>query len=99
MMYDVIVSSMHRSQIMLEEEQYRFLADEARRKGKSISALLREWIDQRIQARHRLPLEHDPLWDMVGIAHGGPGRISEDHDRYLAQARLRRMSRHPRRRG
>ncbi len=58
---------MHRSQIMLEEEQYRFLADEARRKGKSISALLREWIDQRIQAQHRSSLNQGPAmgygWD------------------------------------
>jgi hypothetical protein len=88
---------MHRSQVMLEEEQYRFLADEAKRKGKSISALLREWIDQRIRAQRQSPLEQDPLWDMIGIARGGSDKISEDHDRYLAEARLKRMSRRPRR--
>ena len=88
---------MHRSQIMLEEEQYRFLADEARRKGKPISALLREWIAQRIRAQRQLPLDQDPLWDMVGIAHGGPAKLSEEHDHYLAKARLKRRFRRSRR--
>ncbi|MGH7965248.1 MAG: hypothetical protein ACRERD_26135 [Candidatus Binatia bacterium] len=87
---------MHRSQVMLEEEHYRFLADEARRTGQSISAVLREWITQRMRTQRRAPLEQDPLWDMVGIAHGGRDRISETHDHYLATVRLKRKARRSR---
>lgn len=82
---------MHRSQVMLEDEHYRFLVDEAKRRGKSISALLREWIDQRMHRQQQRPLDQDPLWDMVGIARGGKGKISEDHDRYVINKRLGRM--------
>lgn len=67
---------MHGTQIMLKEEQHRYLADEAQGRGLSISALLREWIDEHMQATKRRPLKEDPLWEMVGIAHGGPGKVS-----------------------
>ena len=75
---------------MLSEEQYRFLADEAKRERKSMSSIIREWIDQRMQANLKTPIERDSLWEIVGIGRGGPGSASEDHDRYLASARLRR---------
>lgn len=88
---------MHRSQIMLEETHYRFLVDEAQRTGRSISSILRELIDRRMQSQRQSSLERDPLWDMVGIARGGPGKVSEDHDRYLADVRLKRQSSRTRR--
>jgi len=93
-MYDV---NMHRSQLMLFEEQYQFLADEARQAGRSMSAVIREWIDKRMHGRPDHPLERDCLWDMVGIGRGGPGRVSERHDQALAAARLRRMPKRGRR--
>ncbi len=83
---------MHRSQIMLKETQYRFLVDEAQRTGQSISSILRELIDRRMQSQRQSSLERDPLWDMVGLARGGPGKVSEDHDRYLADVRLKRQA-------
>ena len=83
---------MHRSQIVLEETQYRFLVDEAQRTGQSISSILRELIDRRMRSQRQSSLERDPLWDMVGIARGGPDKVSEDHDRYLAEVRLKRQS-------
>lgn len=83
---------MRRTQLMLKEEQHRYLADEARSRGLSISALLREWIDDRIHTHLHPPSDQDPLWDMVGIAHGGLKNVSEEHDRYLAEARLKRKS-------
>ena len=89
---------MQRSQVMLLEEQHRFLADESRRAGKSMSALIREWIEERMQAQWDTPLEQDSLWKMVGIARGGPGCASEEHDRLLASARLKRRPRGRRRR-
>jgi len=83
---------MHRSQVMLKDEHYRFLVDEAKRRGQTISAILRDWIDQRMHRRQQRPLAQDPIWDMVGIAQGGRSKISEDHDQYLVGKRLGRMA-------
>ena len=82
-------SKMHRTQISIPEHQYRFLVDEAKRRNRSISALLREWIDQQMRARQSL--EDDPLWDMVGIGKGGQDDVGEEHDRYLAESRIQRL--------
>ncbi len=89
---------MHRTQLMLSEEEYLFLADEARRARKSMSSVIREWIDARMQACFEVPMEQDTLWGMVGIAHGGAGRASERHDQLLAAARLKRMPKRTNRR-
>lgn len=76
--------------LMLKETRYHFLVDKAQRTGQTISSILRELIDRRMQSQRQSSLERDPLWDMVGIARGGPGKVSEDHDRYLADERLKR---------
>jgi len=83
---------MRRFQILIEEEQYRFLANEAGRRGVPISVLLRELIDDHIRAHRNPPLEQDAMWDMVGIARGGVEDVSQEHDRYLANDRSERMS-------
>ncbi len=69
---------MYRTQILLEEHQYLFLQSHAQRHGKSLSALLREMVDERIRAQAL-----DPLWDIVGMAEGEPKPIAREHDRYL----------------
>lgn len=71
---------MHRTQIQIEERQYRFLRDMARRNGTSISAVLRELIDHRIQAQ---PREDDPLQGIIGMADGPQGDTARKHDRFL----------------
>jgi len=76
---------------MLSEEQYRFLTDEARRTGKSMSALMRAWLDERIERHSNGPAEADSIWEVVGIGHGGKGRTSERVDRALAAARRKRV--------
>jgi len=85
---------MRRFQILIEEEQYRFLANEAGRREVSISVLLRELIDDHVLSHLNPPLEQDSLWDMVGIARGGVEDVSQEHDRYLANDRSERMSRY-----
>jgi hypothetical protein len=83
---------MHRTQISIQQEQYRLLLDEAQRTGKSISAVLRDWIDERIRSKRQGSLKRDPLWGMVGIARGGTGKVSEEHDKYLSEGRRKRIS-------
>ena len=72
---------MHRTQIQLEERQFRYLKTEARRNGKSISALLRELVDRHIHEQDKSG--NDPLLEIVGMAEGPAGATARDHDDYL----------------
>jgi hypothetical protein len=74
---------MHRSQILLEEWQYQYLSDEARREGKSISQLVRELVTEWIES-HRIDTgERDPFFDVIGMVSSGDGHIAAEHDRYI----------------
>lgn len=72
---------MHRTQISLEPEQYRRLGDEARRRGISLAALIRDLIDNHL-GRSR-ESEDDPLEGLVGIAEGTGEAVGREHDRHL----------------
>lgn len=71
---------MHRTQIQLEERQYRYLSNRAGKSGKSLSAQIREMIEEQMQAR---PDPDDPLWDIVGMAEGDDAPVAREHDKYL----------------
>jgi len=71
---------MHRTQIQLEERQYRYLAACSSKTGKSLSAQIRELIEEQMQAR---PDPNDPLWDIVGMEEGDDAPIAREHDKYL----------------
>lgn len=73
---------MHRSQILLEKWQYEYLADEARRQGKSISELVRGWLTEWIESR-RSHAQHDPFFDIIGIGEGDGSPVGQEHDKYL----------------
>ena len=72
---------MHRTQIQLEERQYRYLKAKAKRNGKSISAILRELVDSQI--RDQNPNGEDTLLKIVGMAEGPAGTTARHHDDYL----------------
>jgi hypothetical protein len=74
---------MHRSQILLEEWQYQYLRDEARREGKSISQIVRELITERMESRRGEALQDDPFFDIIGMVSSGDGRVAEEHDKYI----------------
>ena len=74
---------MHRSQILLEEWQYQYLNDKARREGKSISQLVRELITERIETNRTEAWEDDPFLDIIGMVSSGDGRVAEEHDKYI----------------
>jgi metal-responsive CopG/Arc/MetJ family transcriptional regulator len=75
--------AMQRTQIYLEPELAEALDRLARRRGTSRGALIR------LAARRLLsdeqPAEDDPILGIIGLGHGGPGRVSEEHDRVLAE--------------
>ena len=72
---------MHRTQIQLEERQFRYLKAKARRNGKSISALLRELVDHHIH--EQAESGNDPLMEIVGMVEGPAGATARNHDAYL----------------
>lgn len=71
-----------RTQIQLRPEQHRRLREEAFRRGVSMSALVRELVDERLD--NRPPVGHEAAWAFVGAGHGGESDVSERHDEYLA---------------
>ncbi len=72
---------MHRTQISLEHEQYRLLGAEARRKGISLSALIRNLVEEYFGSEK--PSEQDPLEAVIGIGSGTGGSVGREHNRYL----------------
>ena len=78
---------MVRMQIQFTEEQRRELRYQARKRGISISALVREAVDRELRRRE----SHDEAWDralaVIGKYRGGPHyNVAENHDEYLAEA-------------
>ena len=72
---------MHRSQIILREDQYAYLVNEAQRQGTSISQVVRELIDE-----HMTPtrdLSSDPFFDIIGMVEGDDPHAALDHDHYI----------------
>jgi hypothetical protein len=71
---------MHRTQISLGEEHYRFLVEEARQLGVSLAEVIRRLIAERMAGRQGTD---DPFEALAG-AGAGDGRFSgRDHDRVL----------------
>ncbi len=64
-------------QIYLREDQVEALRTVAERRGESIAALVREGVDLLLEG---LPLEEDPLLDLVGLFDSAAGDLSEKHD-------------------
>ena len=75
---------MKRVQMILEDWQHEWLAEEARRQGVSMSALLRKLLSQAIEARQTQSLDEDPIWGIIGMAEGpDDGITSENIDAVL----------------
>jgi hypothetical protein len=75
---------MKRVQLILEEWQHKWLAQEAKKQSTSMSALLRDMLTQAIERRQAESWGDDPLWGAVGMAAGpNDGITSENLDEYL----------------
>jgi post-segregation antitoxin (ccd killing protein) len=77
---------MVRMQIQFTEEQQAELRYQARKRGISISALVREAVDRELSHRE----SHAEAWARalaaIGSGHGDGSNVSEFHDDYLADA-------------
>lgn len=79
---------MTRSQILLEPWQHKYLAEVARKNGKSVSAVIRQWVDEKASAR--ATGRGDPLFGLVGIVADAASDVSENHDAYLYGRKAKR---------
>jgi hypothetical protein len=77
---------MVRMQVQFTPEQAAGLRQRARRRGISISALVREAVDRELSRQ----LSQNEAWarfrSVVGSGHGGGGNVAADHDEYLDEA-------------
>ena len=70
-----MIETMKRMQILIDEELEEALAREARACGTSKSALVRQYVRERLTQLP--PLESDPLWRMVGADEFDPESVDE----------------------
>jgi len=70
-------------QIHLRVEQIESLRSVAKRRGVSLAELVRQGVDYILA---EVPVEEDPLWNIIGTANAGPTDLAANHDRYLAEA-------------
>lgn len=76
---------MVRTQIQLEDSQYKRLKSMAMRHSTSLSQLVREGVE-RLLEEDQQPDCWQRLWKVVGTCHDSSGAIdvAENHDRYLS---------------
>ena len=74
---------MHRTQILLEDEQYGELREQARRAGTSLGALIRGLVDDHLKSpKGKLSQQRAALRRLKGAFRGKP-LSGRDHDRDL----------------
>lgn len=73
---------MHRTQVYLEETQYKTLRGRARREGKTLAAVIREILGAHLSGACTSD-EADPFDAVIGIAKGDGSAVAENHADYL----------------
>lgn len=79
---------MHRTQLLLEEWQYRSLVHLAAKTKKSLSQIIREWITERVRGKEK---KIDSADEVIGIIKGKRNsiKISENVDAILYGKKLK----------
>lgn len=72
----------HRTQISLDDWQYQVLLDLSRKTKRSLSALIREMITEKLAPKAGVA-ENDPIYSIVGIGGSGLKHTARDHDAVL----------------
>ena len=67
-------------QIYLREDQLRPLRVLAERRGELMAELVRQGVDLLIEG---LPVDEDPLLEIIGLDDSDQGDLAEKHDEYL----------------
>ncbi len=67
-------------QIYLRDDQEKALRVIAERRGESLASLIREGVDLLLES---VPVDEDPLLDLIGLYDSGRGDLAYQHDQYL----------------
>ena len=79
-----------RTQVYLEPDDHRRLVEEAKKRGVSLAALIRDIVSTFNADRY--PPRRRGVEALIGIAHGGePTNIASDEEDYRAEALERRL--------
>ncbi len=73
----------HRTQLYLEDSQYQYLKELARKEKKSIANIIREWIEEKRRARTATRYLKDPFFKARGLFSSGVPDMAERFDDYL----------------
>ncbi|HLH75116.1 MAG TPA: ribbon-helix-helix protein, CopG family [Chloroflexota bacterium] len=79
-------SRKRRSQIILDEDLYNRLVEEAEVEKRSVSSLVREAVGEWLESGRSRPIEETAFWRLAGQGHSGQSGeklISENMDYYL----------------
>jgi predicted DNA-binding ribbon-helix-helix protein len=76
-------TTMHRTQISLEREQYDSLMREARRKGISLAAVVRSLITEQLQGRSGKGAKTSQLAAIKGLGEGDGKPVGRHHNEFL----------------
>ncbi len=75
---------MKRVQLILEEWQHNWLAEEAKAQKTTISAMTRQLLTEAIERQQANVWQDDPIWGIVGLGTGPDDGInSENLDEFL----------------
>jgi hypothetical protein len=74
----------HRTQISLDDWQYQLLLEVSRKTKKSLSALIRELISEKLTAKPE-EMERDTVFGIIGIGGSGRKDTARNHDAFLYQ--------------
>ena len=77
------MTRLHRTQIYLPQDMSAALDRLARRRRTSRAELLRQ--AARDFLLRELPADDDSILGLIGLGDAGPGAVSEEHDRFLAE--------------
>ena len=67
-------------QVYLRPERNEALRSLAAQRNVAITELVRQGVDRLLA---EVPVEEDPLWDIIGLVKSGPSDLAEKHDDYL----------------
>jgi hypothetical protein len=75
-------SGMHRTQISLEKWQYQMLMELSRTTRKSLSAIVRDLVDEKLTKTSSYR-KKDSLHGIVGLSSRDGASVAREHDDYL----------------
>jgi len=75
-------SGKHRTQISLEKWQYQMLMELSRTTRRSLSAILRDLVDEKL-TKTVSDRKKDSLYGIVGMSSGDGASVAREHDEHL----------------